>query len=149
MRLPPRSTRTDTLFPNTTLFRSLPGVAQLALRVVGLRQPDRCAGLRQAKHGAGIGAVCDNLGTVLEHHVGQETLVAAQQAARQQSLWKLHRAGLSSEVVHSSSSSQCRKGTFRRTTLACNLPASSPPCTSLPLFPSFSPVVRTVAALGK
>src|SRR3546814_2410934 len=113
MRLPPRSTRTDTLFPNTTLFRSLPGVAQLALRVVGLRQPDRCAGLGQAQHGAGIGAVGDNLGTVLEHHVGQETLVAAQQAARKQRLWKLHRAGLSSEVVHSSSSSQCRKGTFK------------------------------------
>src|SRR3546814_4858181 len=32
IRRPPRSTRTDTLFPYTTLFRSLP---ELALRVVG------------------------------------------------------------------------------------------------------------------
>src|SRR3546814_6429097 len=88
------------LFRGLPLDRhQLPGVAQLALRVVGLRQPDRCAGLGQAQHGAGIGAVGYNLGTVLEHHVGQETLVAAQQAARKQRLWKLHRAGLSSGVV--------------------------------------------------
>src|SRR3546814_16676259 len=28
IRLPPRSTRTDTLFPYTTLFRSLPGLLE-------------------------------------------------------------------------------------------------------------------------
>src|SRR3546814_16147670 len=36
IRRPPRSTRTDTLFPYTTLFRSLdPGVVALRLRAVG------------------------------------------------------------------------------------------------------------------
>src|SRR3546814_4225291 len=31
IRRPPRSTRTDTLFPYTTLFRSLPGFADIAI----------------------------------------------------------------------------------------------------------------------
>src|SRR3546814_16169480 len=34
-RRPPRSTRTDTLFPYTTLFRSLAGAAVLALNLSG------------------------------------------------------------------------------------------------------------------
>src|SRR3546814_14864498 len=53
IRLPPRSTRTDTLFPYTTLFRSLgAGVADLLPRpveVVGLfrrRVGDRGVGVR-------------------------------------------------------------------------------------------------------
>src|SRR3546814_4148139 len=36
IRRPPRSTRTDTLFPYTTLFRSLHGAQRLAVRVAGL-----------------------------------------------------------------------------------------------------------------
>src|SRR3546814_11163381 len=32
IRLPPRATRTDTLFPYTTLFRSLPGAFALGVR---------------------------------------------------------------------------------------------------------------------
>src|SRR3546814_16516710 len=40
IRRPPRSTRTDTLFPYTTLFRSLPGAAPPPLR----------AGQRRAAH---------------------------------------------------------------------------------------------------
>src|SRR3546814_16428518 len=36
IRLPPRSTRTDTLFPYTTLFRSIPGTA---LEAPGLPPP--------------------------------------------------------------------------------------------------------------
>src|SRR3546814_19661129 len=43
LRRPPRSTRTDTLFPDTTLFRSEPPV-------VIAREPDRT-------HGAGLVAV--------------------------------------------------------------------------------------------
>src|SRR3546814_10061851 len=39
LRRPPRSTRTDTLFPYTTLFRSLPGVALLRQHLV--RQTER------------------------------------------------------------------------------------------------------------
>src|SRR3546814_14286351 len=44
IRRPPRSTRTDTLFPYTTLFRSLPGDAwvQRLVRVhAGHRRPGR------------------------------------------------------------------------------------------------------------
>src|SRR3546814_9983028 len=45
IRRPPRSTRTDTLFPYTTLFRSLRGVAfgrvEQCLRLFGLGDPRR------------------------------------------------------------------------------------------------------------
>src|SRR3546814_4467006 len=40
IRRPPRSTRTDTLFPYTTLFRAVDRPAQPALRIFGLHQPD-------------------------------------------------------------------------------------------------------------
>src|SRR3546814_1413982 len=40
IRLPPRSTRTDTLFPYTTLFRSAP-VSKLALAVLLMVEPAR------------------------------------------------------------------------------------------------------------
>src|SRR3546814_20783464 len=46
IRRPPRSTRTDTLFPYTTLFRST-GAAQRQLRRAGLRL--------QGQHGQGAG----------------------------------------------------------------------------------------------
>src|SRR3546814_11901645 len=58
IRRPPRSTRTDTLFPYTTLFRSergmlrhtkwsigtLPGVLLAAAIAIGLAQPDQAWG---------------------------------------------------------------------------------------------------------
>src|SRR3546814_5580025 len=37
IRRPPRSTRTDTLFPYTTLFRSLPGVERHTVRADSAR----------------------------------------------------------------------------------------------------------------
>src|SRR3546814_18309461 len=49
IRRPPRSTRTDTLFPYTTLFRSrdrpgsVPGVRGQPRRDAGQHQPDRTA----------------------------------------------------------------------------------------------------------
>src|SRR3546814_948057 len=48
IRRPPRSTRTDTLFPYTTLFRSRPSVARLTIRLSSPRQRERgvVAGLR-------------------------------------------------------------------------------------------------------
>src|SRR3546814_3165148 len=45
IRRPPRSTRTDTLFPYTTLFRSIPGGGVEG----GLRELDR----RDVRHGVG------------------------------------------------------------------------------------------------
>src|SRR3546814_948667 len=44
IRRPPRSTRTDTLFPYTTLFRSRTGRAPLRVRRSRMRRPHRAAG---------------------------------------------------------------------------------------------------------
>src|SRR3546814_1274693 len=61
IRLPPRSTRTDTLFPYTTLFRSLrrPAIARQAPppgRSWPLRSKSLVYGLRQCrKHGGPMG----------------------------------------------------------------------------------------------
>src|SRR3546814_19564594 len=41
IRRPPRSTRTDTLFPYTTLFRSIAGASELALDQPGKPDPVR------------------------------------------------------------------------------------------------------------
>src|SRR3546814_7026087 len=48
IRRPPRSTRTDTLFPYTTLFRSIPGTKGLSLYIVPkfLVNPDGSLGAR-------------------------------------------------------------------------------------------------------
>src|SRR3546814_2472392 len=44
IRRPPRSTRTDTLFPYTTLFRSMPSPSSPRRRIAGRAQsPARCA----------------------------------------------------------------------------------------------------------
>src|SRR3546814_12694384 len=56
IRRPPRSTRTDTLFPYTTLFRSLPAGGDPGIRAVGraadqVRRRDRAAGVFRAVHG--------------------------------------------------------------------------------------------------
>src|SRR3546814_8562096 len=53
-RRPPRSTRTDTLFPYTTLFRSLAGAAVAALEVdAGNGQPAGHLFRRVDRHGGG------------------------------------------------------------------------------------------------
>src|SRR3546814_8086487 len=44
IRLPPRSTRTDTLFPYTTLFRSYANGVQPLARVYDALMPMLCAG---------------------------------------------------------------------------------------------------------
>src|SRR3546814_17444725 len=58
IRRPPRSTRTDTLFPYTTLFRSGEAPVPVARGVYGLvarraDQPVRVAGENRAQHGVG------------------------------------------------------------------------------------------------
>src|SRR3546814_9406987 len=60
IRRPPRSTRTDTLFPYTTLFRS---GAEAAGR-------DACR-LRRGEHGAGIGGGEEITGLVLAKEVAE------------------------------------------------------------------------------
>src|SRR3546814_10129575 len=42
IRRPPRSTRTDTLFPYTTLFRSLPGALHAQCPVLCAQGPEHC-----------------------------------------------------------------------------------------------------------
>ena len=54
-----------------------PAELQLLLRVVVGLEPDLRAGVGEAHHRAGIGAMRDHLGAVLEPTVGQEPLVAA------------------------------------------------------------------------
>src|SRR3546814_2367279 len=60
IRRPPRSTRTDTLFPYTTLFRSrihVFPVAQAATRVLALLRGHGTPALRMAIHARALGGV--------------------------------------------------------------------------------------------
>src|SRR3546814_12908036 len=63
IRLPPRSTRTDTLFPSPTLFRSDDSLA------LGIDQPFAIPG---ARAGRGVAGKCDASGRsvahIAEHH---------------------------------------------------------------------------------
>src|SRR3546814_5424633 len=59
---PPRSTRTDTLFPYTTLFRSeLSGRAQKLTGGVDLTQPPRVDHRRQGTHAVHLGVAGDGV----------------------------------------------------------------------------------------
>src|SRR3546814_20635162 len=56
IRRPPRSTRTDTLFPYTTLFRSLDGLARAAVGpAVGARADQRPHSHLRPAWGGGLG----------------------------------------------------------------------------------------------
>src|SRR3546814_16167874 len=52
IRLPPRSTRTDTLFPYTTRFRSVPGVPAAEVVIIG----GGVVGYNAARIAVGMGA---------------------------------------------------------------------------------------------
>src|SRR3546814_2667078 len=54
IRRPPRSTRTDTLFPYTTLFRSQPLDGRAHLRVVPVRERHRVAAVDPLAEGGAI-----------------------------------------------------------------------------------------------
>src|SRR3546814_8467299 len=73
IRRPPRSTRTDTLFPSTTLFRS----AQAGCRASAQRRPD-CVGDRRDRR------VC---GVVLA--LGQTTVRSEEHTSELQSLMRI------------------------------------------------------------
>src|SRR3546814_4109385 len=61
IRRPPRSTRTDTLFPYTTLFRSACAVAVRGLRMLGARRVSHAVPNRMV-HGYGLSpALVDEL----------------------------------------------------------------------------------------
>src|SRR3546814_8470191 len=78
IRLPPRSTRTDTLFPSTTLFRSAPAPALGAVEREPLRRLDRTGTLVHQHHRQPVsrlqftrervGALADRLVAAVERH---------------------------------------------------------------------------------
>src|SRR3546814_4783953 len=55
LRRPPRSTRTDTLFPYTTLFRSLDRGAERGAIIVIVREIGEIAGIAASRAPFGIG----------------------------------------------------------------------------------------------
>src|SRR3546814_6240777 len=77
IRRPPRSTRTDTLFPYTTLFRSYPGNVQLIFQSPGMSLIDP----EQRADRSGISAPAgDQRGDCLAHDgapLGQAAMPAA------------------------------------------------------------------------
>src|SRR3546814_12865472 len=56
IRRPPRSTRTDTLFPSTTLFRSHAGDRAAGLFRTACNPPGFCCRLSRRQHGADVAA---------------------------------------------------------------------------------------------
>src|SRR3546814_15524440 len=71
-RRPPRSTRTDTLCPYTTLFRSLPRVGGevLVRQLRALRRPRRAAGVLDQRDVA-FGVDRDGIGPRSEEHTSE------------------------------------------------------------------------------
>src|SRR3546814_20716372 len=61
IRRPPRSTRTDTLFPYTTLFRSVEGEGLHGARGAGLGTGGRCRGIAVAHEQQVVAAAADAL----------------------------------------------------------------------------------------
>src|SRR3546814_13165711 len=70
IRRPPRSTRTDTLFPYTTLFRSVPEFVEEQRAPVRLLVPP---GARARRAGKGPGLVPEQLG--LDQRFGQRRAI--------------------------------------------------------------------------
>src|SRR3546814_3318991 len=70
IRRPPRSTRTDTLFPYTTLFRSIISARERVAHVIAFPRP-ACFGDRHSVYDAGLGAFnadfCASIGRSEEH----------------------------------------------------------------------------------
>src|SRR3546814_7852792 len=64
IRRPPRSTRSDTLFPYTTLFRSIDGFARLAGAGVSMTVKLRNARAQLKKEAAELALDADGLGKV-------------------------------------------------------------------------------------
>src|SRR3546814_3682737 len=104
IRRPPRSTRTDTLFPYTTLFRSPDAVFDIAVpasKLVGI--------LRQLPHGASV---------LMQKPMG-ETLRSEEHTSELQSLMRISYAVFclkkKKKTVDSSTEVTCKKTTQRRT----------------------------------
>src|SRR3546814_5808246 len=72
LRRPPRYTRTDTLFPYTTLFRSDPAARRAQVRIAQARAEPR-AGCAQAQ----VHVVGDDRPSVARHCTGDGEVVAA------------------------------------------------------------------------
>src|SRR3546814_6659107 len=85
IRRPPRSTRTDTLFPYTTLFRSIQRIAlrPLPRRVDARRGADRLGRRHMMHNGAGEGRVDPiAVSSARPHRAGRQQQRAVMQAKR-------------------------------------------------------------------
>src|SRR3546814_2711633 len=73
IRRPPRSTRTDTLFPYTTLFRSPGAPGRLRARDRAGREARRAPGLRRGRGGRARARAADDAlaGTRSEEHTSE------------------------------------------------------------------------------
>src|SRR3546814_4360672 len=80
-RRPPRSTRTDTLFPYTTLFRSLPSPEQfVSLTVAGAATSVPAFIQMSAKARTGVvTAISGELNPVIERHIYSDELARSEE----------------------------------------------------------------------
>src|SRR3546814_11508855 len=78
IRRPPRSTRTDTLFPYTTLFRSPKGRDYARYRGAGVLTPNR----RELAEATGMPTDCDEAVTAAGRRIIAETGIGAVLATR-------------------------------------------------------------------
>src|SRR3546814_3074617 len=97
IRRPPRSTRTDTLFPYTTLFRSAPG--KLFLRF-GASHPDDPRRLHIGRGWPHLHQIVDRFDLFDRHILVEPAIVAAglienlvERLGREQVVMKLHGSG--------------------------------------------------------
>ncbi len=72
----------------------LPAMGELALGIVGFRQPDTCARRVEPGHRAGVGAMDGDGFARGQHHVGKKALVALDQRGGQQRNGKAHASSL-------------------------------------------------------
>ena len=70
--------------------RQLPGIFEFSLRIARRREPDPGARFGQAGHGTRIGAMGDDDLSAVQLDIGEEPLVATDQAAEKERVRKSH-----------------------------------------------------------
>src|SRR3546814_2404106 len=93
IRRPPRSTRTDTLFPYTTLFRSLRRIGIDAEHAVERGRQRRCVGL------AGVGDAPDLLECLHQAGEGEDSFVHHAVLLRGGVSWRCRSSGASVAAI--------------------------------------------------
>src|SRR3546814_5654780 len=88
IRRPPRSTRTDTLFPYTTLFRSRRRHSSRQRRLPARRREDRAAIYRHGRLSRQPGAALQHHARGLRTATGLLKLASIRTAARPLAVWR-------------------------------------------------------------